>query len=178
MRKADVIFCCTASPEPLFPAKFLTSNGGKTKGRYVSAVGSYNAQMAELHPEILKDAVTTESHQHHRRHPSIHQRPQPRREGVIVVDSVESCLRESGEVVQAGLTPKQLVEVGELMMVKQASKQQIDQGGEGERGFREWMERGDVVYKSVGMGVMDLVVGRDLIRLAAERNWGTRVEDF
>lgn len=177
VRKADVIFCCTASPEPLFPAKFLTSNGGKTKGRYVSAVGSFNAQMAELHPEILKDAVT-KSHQHHHRHPSIHQRPQPRREGVIVVDSLESCLREAGEVIQAGLTPQQLVEVGELMMVKQAARQQIDQGGDGEKGLREWMERGNVIYKSVGMGLMDLVVGRDLIRLAVERDLGTTIEDF
>jgi ornithine cyclodeaminase/alanine dehydrogenase-like protein (mu-crystallin family) len=177
VRKADVIFCCTASQEPLFPAKFLTSNEGRKKGRFVSAIGSFHAQMTELHPEILQDAVT-EPQRHHHHHPTIHQRPQPRRGGVIVVDSLESCLREAGEVIQAGLKPQQLVEVGELMMVKEAAKQQIDTGGDGEKGLREWMEKGNVIYKSVGMGLMDLVVGRELVRLAAKRKLGTTIEDF
>lgn len=177
VRKADVIFCCTSSPEPLFPAKFLTSDNGRKKGRFISAVGSCNAQMAELHPGILQDAVA-ESHGHNHRRVSIHRRPRPRRGGVIVVDCLESCLKEAGEVVQAGLTPQQMVEVGELLTVKQAAKQQIEQGGEDEKGLQEWMERGNVIYKSIGMGLMDLVVGRDLIRLVVERSLGTTIEDF
>jgi ornithine cyclodeaminase/alanine dehydrogenase-like protein (mu-crystallin family) len=177
VRKADVIFCCTASEEPLFPASYLTSTEGKKKGRLVSAIGSYHANMSEIHPEILRDAVA-EPHRHHHHHPTIHQRPQPRRGGVIIVDNLESCLREAGEVIQAGLRPEQLVEVGELMMVKQATKQQIDQGGEGEKGLREWMEKGNVIYKSVGMGLMDLVVGGDLVKLAVNRGVGTTVTDF
>ncbi|KAK2756209.1 hypothetical protein FQN54_005617 [Arachnomyces sp. PD_36] len=177
VRKADAIFCCTASREPLFPAKYLTSDEGKKKGRFVCAIGSYHAQMTEIHPDILRDAVTEPPHHHHH-HPTIHKKPQPRRGGVVVVDSLESCLREAGEIIQAGLNPQQLVEVGELMMVKQATKHHIGQGGEGEKGLREWMERGNVIYKSVGMGLMDLVVGRDLVRLAADRKLGTTIEDF
>lgn len=36
VRKADVIFCCTPSLDPLFPAEFLTSREGQRKGRYIS----------------------------------------------------------------------------------------------------------------------------------------------
>ena len=45
VRKADVIFCCTPSTEPLFPAEFLTSHEGRRKGRFLSAIGSYKASM-------------------------------------------------------------------------------------------------------------------------------------
>lgn len=45
VRKADVIFCCTPSTEPLFPAEFLTSHEGRRKGRFISAIGSYKANM-------------------------------------------------------------------------------------------------------------------------------------
>src|SRR5256885_191701 len=38
VRKADAIFCCTPSLEPLFPAEFLTSHEGRRKGRYISAI--------------------------------------------------------------------------------------------------------------------------------------------
>ena len=49
VRKADVIFCCTPSLEPLFPAEFLTSHEGRRKGRYVSAIGSYKPHMTGMY---------------------------------------------------------------------------------------------------------------------------------
>jgi ornithine cyclodeaminase/alanine dehydrogenase-like protein (mu-crystallin family) len=42
----------------------------------------------------------------------------------------------------------------------------------------DWLTRGNVIYKSVGMGLMDLVVSEDLIRLGKERDVGVTVEDF
>lgn len=41
-----------------------------------------------------------------------------------------------------------------------------------------WLTAGNVVYKSVGMGLMDLVVGMDIVHLAREKNVGTLVENF
>lgn len=41
-----------------------------------------------------------------------------------------------------------------------------------------WLSTGNVIYKSVGMGLMDLVVGGDLVSLARERGVGTTVTDF
>lgn len=170
VRKADVIFCCTPSVDPLFPAEFLTSREGQRKGRYISAIGSYAPHMCELHPDILKAAVQHDHGHHHHKH--------AKQGGVIIVDSLESSLKEAGEVIQAKLKPDQLVEIGELIMIKKAATKEIELGGHGEEGLWEWLTRGNVIYKSVGMGLMDLVVGGELIRFARERDLGVTIQDF
>ena len=171
VRKADVIFLCTPSTTPLFPAELLTSSEGRRKGRYISAIGSYREHMLELHPDVLLQAVAPEHKKHHHKHAS--------KSGVIVVDSLEACLKEAGEIMQAGLGAEQLVEVGELLMVKKASMREVEMGtGDGEIGLKRWLEGGNVIYKSVGLGLMDICVGEDLVGLAREREVGTRIPDF
>lgn len=170
VRKADVIFCCTPSLDPLFPAEFLTSREGQRKGRYISAIGSYAPHMTEIHPDVFKVAVASDHHHHHHKH--------AKTGGVIIVDSLEACLKEAGEIIQAKLKPEHLVEIGELMMIKKAATREIELGGPGEKGLLEWLTRGNVIYKSVGFGLMDLVVGGDLVRLARERDVGTTIRDF
>jgi len=44
--------------------------------------------------------------------------------------------------------------------------------------LRDWLEKGNVVYKSVGLGLMDIVVGGDLVRLADSMGVGTRIARF
>ena len=61
---------------------------------------------------------------------------------------------------------------------QEGSAQEIELGGPGEKGLLEWLTKGNVVYKSVGLGLMDLTVGGDLVRLARERGVGTTIEDF
>ncbi|CAP93545.1 Pc16g08750 [Penicillium rubens Wisconsin 54-1255] len=169
VRKADAIFCCTPSPEPLFPAEYLTSGEGRQKGRLICAIGSYKAHMAEIHPDILRDEVNLQA-AHSHWHKKVH------RSGVILVDSLDAALKEAGEIIQAGIKPKQVVELGELLMVRDATREAatVDE----EKSLREWAQRGNVIYKSVGLGLMDLVTGGDLVRLARERKLGTTVEDF
>lgn len=41
-----------------------------------------------------------------------------------------------------------------------------------------WLRDGTVVYKSVGLGLMDLVVGTHLIEVANDKNIGTCIEKF
>ncbi|KAL8939959.1 MAG: hypothetical protein Q9216_003065 [Gyalolechia sp. 2 TL-2023] len=170
VRRSDVIFCCTPSTMPLFPPEYLTSTEGRRKGRYVSAIGSYRQHMIELHPDILRQAVAPEHKHHHHKH--------AQKGGVIVVDSLSACMEEAGEIKQANLTPEQLVEIGELLMVKKASMKEIAEGGEGEVGLRKWLQGGNVIYKSVGLGLMDICVGEDLVMLSRERGVGKTVEGF
>jgi ornithine cyclodeaminase/alanine dehydrogenase-like protein (mu-crystallin family) len=197
VRASSVIFCTTPSLEPLFPASFLTSTEGRKKGRYITAIGSYKPHMVELHPDILRQAVGPQHAHHHHKH--------AQSGGAIVVDSVEACLKEAGEIIQAGLGGREVVELGELLMLKrdadrrrQEAKQSSDDldkmgvelgsgkkrtGAEGkehaaEKGLMDWLQRGNVIYKSVGLGLMDVVVGADLVRLADERGLGTRIENF
>lgn len=41
-----------------------------------------------------------------------------------------------------------------------------------------WLTTGNVIYKSVGLGLMDLVVGADIIRLAKEKGVGSHIANF
>lgn len=126
--------------------------------------------MIELHPDIIRQAVAPEHKHHHHRH--------AQKGGVVVVDSLSACMKEAGEIKQAGLTPEQLVEIGELLMVKKAALKEIAEGGEGEVGLKKWLQAGNVIYKSVGLGLMDICVGEDLVMLSRERGVGKTVEGF
>lgn len=41
-----------------------------------------------------------------------------------------------------------------------------------------WLRDGNVIYKSVGLGLMDLVVGREVVEMARQKHIGTHVEHF
>lgn len=41
-----------------------------------------------------------------------------------------------------------------------------------------WLRDGTVIYKSVGLGLMDLVVGNHLVKVAAEKKMGTTIDSF
>ncbi|KAJ4316976.1 hypothetical protein N0V94_005183 [Neodidymelliopsis sp. IMI 364377] len=210
IRASSVIFCTTPSLTPLFPAPYLTNPEGRKKGRYLAAIGSYKPHMCEIHPDILRQNVTPDHGRHFHKHAS--------QGGAVVVDSVEACLKEAGEIIQAGLSPSEVVEIGELVMLKrdadkrrsecQAQKRMTEEGldddgvelgeapvtkkkrrGSGKakeeehgdkqhQSLLEWLQKGNVIYKSVGLGLMDVVVGTDLVRLADERSIGTRIDNF
>lgn len=210
IRSSSVIFFTTPSTTPLFPAEFLTNTEGRKKGRYLAAIGSYKPHMVEIHPDILKQNVAPEHGRHFHKHA-----PQG---GAVIVDSVEACLKEAGEIIQAGLSPNEVVEIGELVMLKRdadrrraeclqrKSEEGLDDDGvelgeceavkkkwrsgsssngkeehgedKAHKSLVEWLQRGNVIYKSVGLGLMDVVVGMDLVRLADEKGVGTRIENF
>lgn len=187
VRDANVIFCTTPSTAPLFPASYLLNPAGRQKGRYIALIGSYKPHMLELHPDILKNAVAPH---HEHRHFHKHQKEG----GAVIVDSVEACLQEAGEVIQAGLQPDQVVELGELIMLRREAEKKAagangsagpngdgdDQGVQVQEssGLKEWLFKGNVIYKSVGLGLMDIVVGGELVRIAREREIGTHIDEF
>lgn len=238
LRAADAIIMTVPSTEPLFDHLILTSTEGRKKGRLLIAIGSYKPHMIEIPKEMLLQAVRpTHDHRHFHRHAL--------EGGVIVVDTLTGCLKEAGEVIQAGLSPMQLVEVGELVMLEQPDppsesesssisdldieKVSLDMRsstggsmssvmrGEGTSGssgsprrsgslsrafsskstnsqkrsssvdsskkskddaMSRWLSHGNVIYKSVGMGLMDLTVGGELVHLARLKGIGTTIQDF
>ncbi|KAK5002949.1 hypothetical protein LTR28_010783, partial [Elasticomyces elasticus] len=90
----------------------------------------------------------------------------------------------------AKLKPDEVVELGELLMLRREAEKWKAEGkkehGEeingvqvaGDEGLKEWLTKGNVIYKSVGLGLMDVVVGSELVRMADERGIGTRVDNF
>ncbi|GIK07051.1 hypothetical protein Aspvir_002704 [Aspergillus viridinutans] len=86
--------------------------------------------------------------------------------GQIYVDSREACLEESGELIKAQVRGEQLVEIGELF---------------GRLGKSEPIvvpEGCNVVFKCVGMGIMDLVIGKKLLDIGVEKGLGMNVDGF
>lgn len=201
VRKADVVFTCTPAHAPLFPAEYLTSSEARRKGRYIAAIGSFKPHMTELHPDVFRSAVNANRH-HDDGHHHIHWHKHAPSAGVVVVDSLDTCLRDAGELIQAEISPDQLVEVGELIIVKKAylrekedamaraaaaagaegqGKKGVEQEmekGWGSNGMVEWLEKGNVLYKSVGFGMLDVVVGAGVVELARQRGIGTIVQEF
>ncbi|KAK8130857.1 UbiD family decarboxylase [Apiospora sp. TS-2023a] len=265
VRAADVIYCCTPSHEPLFDPAILTNTNGRRKGRLIVAIGSYKPEMREIPRELLEQAVRGT-------HGSggIHFHKHATEGGVVVVDTLDGALKEAGEIIEAGIQPNQMVELGELVMIRKAAEEEdsiasstpssaeissdLDKldltsgssamssiygrnsaeaalerrgssgNGEGSsadagRGWMSpkrsgsytslfskkhkrssssqgsvrtkqqeqqnepdhlarWLTSGNVIYKSVGLGLMDLVVGTELIRLAKEKGIGHHIADF
>lgn len=78
----------------------------------------------------------------------------------IYVDTREGCLVEAGELIDAHVTAEQLVEVGELHSDEVFTTEK------------------NVVFKCVGMGIMDLVIAGELLEMAKEKGVGLTVDDF
>ncbi|KFY18655.1 hypothetical protein V493_08440 [Pseudogymnoascus sp. VKM F-4281 (FW-2241)] len=255
LRAADAIITTVPSTTPLFDPSILTSTEGRRKGRLIIAIGSYKPHMIEIPIEVVQQAVKPHEHRHFHKHAA--------EGGVVVVDTLTGCLKEAGEIIQSGLSPNQLVEIGELVMLEgqlagpddsdghevEADEKQIDldglrqdlsdisssgdgsmhavmregsdlsavstdsagrksmdsstskgslkslgPGGIGNKirslsmdnkkakskddAMATWLGEGNVVYKCVGMGLMDLVVGGGLITLAREKGVGTTIPNF
>ncbi|CAI7565386.1 unnamed protein product [Penicillium crustosum] len=87
--------------------------------------------------------------------------------GKVYVDSKTACLEEAGELITAGLGEEQLIEMGDLL------------GAEGiVEGAVDVPAGCNVVYKCVGMGLMDLVVGKKVLDVGVEMELGTHVDGF
>lgn len=80
--------------------------------------------------------------------------------GKVYADTREGCLSEAGELIMAGVGADQLVELGEL-------EPEGRHAGEG-----------NMVVKSVGLGIMDLAMAEELLDMGRERGLGVSVSDF
>ncbi|KAB8299858.1 hypothetical protein EYC80_000104 [Monilinia laxa] len=114
IRASDIIFCTTPSTSPLFPHSILTNTEGRRKGRLIVAIGSYKPDMIEIPVEVIAQAVKIHGSGHH-----FHKHAEEGR--VIVVDTIDGCKQEAGEIIQANVSAKNLVELGELVMLSHGS---------------------------------------------------------
>ncbi|KIV95001.1 hypothetical protein PV10_02710 [Exophiala mesophila] len=82
--------------------------------------------------------------------------------GRIYVDTIHGCLVEAGELIMANVTKDQLVEVGQF--------QGQDEG--------PLPDKGNVIFKCVGLGIMDLFMADELLALASDKGLGLAINDF
>lgn len=155
LEESNVVCGTTPSTSPLFPARYLgigvegKQSTGRGRGKFISLIGSYKPEMQEVDEATLLSGV----------------------DGIVIVDSVEDCLVEAGELIKARRTKEQLIEAGEIFAAKTETKTKgrdvIEPAG-GE----------NVVFKCVGMGLMDLTVAKEVLDIAQEAGMGTVVDGF
>ena len=141
VRSADVIICATSSTVPLFPSAWVRM------GTHVILIGSFTPAMREVERELVFRALP----------------------GCLLVDSRKACLEEAGELIDAGLEPQQLTEIGELVV---------------DEGIRDsCLSKKDItMFKSVGVGLQDVAVACAVVSqhtaLLSRSDVGTVIEDY
>ena len=136
VRSADVIICATSSTVPLFPSSWVST------GTHVILIGSFTPAMREVERELVLRAVQSPA--------------------CLLVDSRKACLEEAGELIDAGLEPHQLTEIGEL----------VNGLGDGRPG------KDITMFKSVGVGLQDVAIACAVVGHALSRSDGTVIEHY
>ena len=171
---ADVIFCTVPSSKPLFPADYLPNRDQHQGGRspYISAIGSWQPDMIELDPALLRSIVDGT------RGGGFH--PEGGEGGAILVDDREVAMTHAGEAVQSQLQTGDMVELGKIVHLREqdAAVAAADHQANKDGLLNKWLAEGLVVYKSVGVSATDLVAGEEILALARRRTLGTHITAF
>jgi len=138
VQSADVICTATSSTRPLFQADWVKS------GAHLNLVGSYTPQMREVDVNMISRA------------------------GKVLVDSRDACLKEAGELTDAGSSVNDLVEIGQVVEVNgRGVKDEI----------KKVKDAGDIsIFKSVGIGLQDTAMARIIVDTAISNAIGTYIE--
>ena len=131
VRGSDIVSTVTTSATPLFNAEWLSP------GTHVNAAGSNSLIRRELGEDVLK------------------------RSSLIVVDSIETALREAGDLLplleKGRLHARELLELGEVICGRHVGRSTDDQ---------------ITLFESQGMAIQDLAVAVRLEELASELGVG------
>ncbi|XDG05426.1 hypothetical protein ABKA04_005041 [Annulohypoxylon sp. FPYF3050] len=164
LKSADAIFCTVPSKEPLFPAKYKLGQGQRTRSPYISAIGSWQPDMIELDPALVKSIIADAENGFH---------PEKDLAGVILVDDQDSVLTHTGEGVKSELKVEDMIEVGKIFHLRE---QEADPARKEK--LNKWLGEGLVVYKSVGVSVTDLAAAEEILKLGEDHGAGLRLSDF
>ncbi|KAL1935217.1 hypothetical protein VTP01DRAFT_4357 [Rhizomucor pusillus] len=128
-RNADIVCTCTNATEPILKGSWLKSNV------HLNCVGSYRLDMHEIDAETVKTMKA------------------------LIVDSVEACKAESGELV-ASSSPDQWVEIGNIVADHQDTQH---------------LQRQKTLFKSVGVSVQDSAIAGLIVKRAEQQTTGSIV---
>ncbi|KAI8047815.1 uncharacterized protein B0P05DRAFT_565177 [Gilbertella persicaria] len=130
VEQADIVCTCTNATDPVLFGAWLKP------GVHVNCVGSYRMDMHEVDAETIKRAE------------------------VIVVDSVDACAHEAGELVKSS-DPKDWVEMGRVVLEKRDTEQDRQK---------------ITLFKSVGISVQDSAISGLMVERAEQEKLGSYVQ--
>lgn len=141
-KDVSVVFTCVPTSVPTVKKEYVDQCEGRC---FIGAIGSYKPHMTEIDGKVLKESVLEQG-------------------GKIVVDSIDHCLHEAGELIINGIQRKDLVDVSSLYSnadnAKFLSKSKI------------------AVSKLVGLCIMDVWVGSHCLDEARAQGVGIEIENF
>ena len=140
VHSANIICTATSSKYPLFKSDWVKE---KT---HLNLIGSYTKEMVEVEDLLIK------------------------RSKRIIVDSLEACLLEAGDLINANVDQKNLVEIGQL----------VDEKSELVQDEIEHVKKaGDItIFKSVGIGLQDVAIAGAVLEKAYALGVGTEIKDY
>ena len=157
---ADVncIFTTTPSSKPLFPAHYLDTK--RSPAPFISAIGSWQPEMIELDPALLRLAVASDTG---------YNPMTGKDEGVILTDDRDFALTNSGELVQSKITAKDIVELGEIIGLGSGKGTSAALANTNLQKRDRLLSEVFVIYKSVGVSLTDLTVSNAILELARRK---------
>ncbi|KAE8416785.1 hypothetical protein BDV36DRAFT_284308 [Aspergillus pseudocaelatus] len=158
LRDVDCIFCTTPSKKPLFPASYVANRGSRQP--LISAIGSWQADMIELDPELLNLAVAPNAGYNFLT---------GKDDGAILVDDRDFALTNSGELVKSRTNAKDVIELGEILALRSGKLSPQSTREMAAEKTDHFIAEGLVIYKSVGVSLTDLTVSDAILKLAKER---------
>lgn len=88
------------------------------------------------------------------------------RADLLIVDSRSACMLEAGELVAAGLRPEDMREIGELVGTDSGAPPPDTSGDR------------VTIFKSVGLGVQDVVIAKFVVDLAERKGIGCNLNSY
>ncbi|KAK1144212.1 hypothetical protein N8T08_005625 [Aspergillus melleus] len=158
LRNADCIFCTTPSKKPLFAAESVVNRSGRQP--FISAIGSWQPDMIELDPSLLKLAVADNAG---------YNPITGKNKGVILVDDRDFALQNAGELVKSNTIANDVVELGEIIALKNGKLSSASIAHTTVQKTDRFISEGLVVYKSIGVSLTDLTLSDAILGLARER---------
>ena len=89
-----------------------------------------------------------------------------------------SSPRESGTSIFRSLSPSNRKSEGYPFLRRNSCSSSSDEREQSDHTMSTWLKEGNVIYKSVGFDIMDIIVGLHLIKLAREKGIGHFVDGF
>lgn len=150
LNTADCVFCTTPSTSPLFKANQIGQRleADASRKPLISAVGSWQADMIELDPELLRLVVNSSDRYNPQSGAS---------RGALLVDDRDFAMESTGELVRSKCASSDVVELGYIIAMLNGSVQSVDGDGGIER-TRHMISEGFVIYKSIGVSTTDLAM--------------------
>ncbi|KAJ3899142.1 hypothetical protein F5879DRAFT_811416 [Lentinula edodes] len=154
LSNTDIIITATPSNLPLFPSSWVRS------GTHVILIGSYTPQMKEVDTDLIMRAIPTSFH-----NDEINETHSP----ILLVDSVSACLVEAGEIIEAGIKPSQVVEIGKFVLDKREHvRSNWRKFHPKSKGVANDFVGPITIFKSVGVGLQDVAIAYAVVDKAEE----------